>query len=35
MTDVSYNGVALSAVVPQALVLRVRRGLLGARRDTW
>lgn len=35
MTDVTYSGVALSAAVPEALVLRVRRGLLGARRDTW
>lgn len=35
MTDVTYNGVALSTAVPEAIVLQVTRGLLGARRDTW
>jgi predicted phage tail component-like protein len=35
MTDVTFNGVALSTAVPTALVLGVTRGLLGARRDTW
>jgi predicted phage tail component-like protein len=35
MTDVTYAGVALSAAVPEALVTRVRRGLLGTRRDTY
>lgn len=35
MTDVTVAGVALSTAVPDALVLQVTRGLLGARRDTW
>lgn len=35
MTDVTLAGVALSAVVPEAIVLKVSRGLLGERRDTW
>lgn len=35
MTDVTFKGAALSAAVPEALVLKVGRGLLGNRRDTW
>jgi predicted phage tail component-like protein len=35
VTDATFNGVALSAAVPDALILHVDRGLLGARRDTY
>ena len=34
-TDVTLNGIALSAAVPEAAVLRVKRELLGGRRDTF